>query len=262
MAGSVLNCGNYEVLLDAGFFTNEFTLDVSELDGTDALDGNISYFDVTQNVLAVSIRRGRRSFRDRMDAGQASIQIHDANGDFSVVNQNSPYWNPVRGRLGFEPTKRVQILREGERLFVGQIVDYEYNIELDGDAYVTIQASDDLLTLSNVKLNAHVPTEQFSGQRMNAILNRSEVNLFTGVGQRVIEDGVAYLGAYPVEQSVNVRDYFERIQVSEYGRYFIDRQGRFQFDRRIGRVQYDNPLMLSDEGDGGVGYSSFRVIYQ
>lgn len=251
--------GNYSVLLDAGFVFNVFTLDVSYLDGTDVLDGDINYFDVTEYVTGISVTRGRDNVRQPIDTGQATITIHDTDGRFSLVNPSSPYWDTARDRLGFQPTRRVQVLRDNEPLFVGQITEYTQDIELDGDSRVTVRATDDLIRLSNVKVNAHTPAEELSGARIGAILDRPEVNLFVGAGKRVVDDGVAGLGPWPVEQDVSVRDYFDRIQASEYGRTFMDRQGRFVFQERVGRAQRLTPLMLSDVGDGGVPFVTFEI---
>lgn len=262
MAESILNCGNYEVFLDAGFLTNRFTIGTSTLGGTDVLTGNISYFDVTDRVTAVTISRGRQSVREGLEAGNASIIINDTNGDFGVVNSNSPYWNPDDDSLGFKPTRRVQIRREGEFVFVGQIVEYQQEVTLNNQSLITIRASDDLLTLQQIRINAHTAVEEFSDARVEAILDRPEVNLFVGAGQRVIETGAAPLGAYPVEQDVSVRDYFNRIQTSEQGRLFIDRSGRFASQSRIGRRQLGTPVDFSDVQDGDIPFNTFQLRYQ
>lgn len=262
MAETILNCGTYEVWLDPGFKINRFTLDQSTLGGTDVLDGNIDYYDVTEFVVSLRISRGRQSVRDGMEAGTASISIQDTNGDFTVVNQNSPYWNPDEDRLGFQPTRRVRIVRNGELLFNGQIVEYQQDLTLDNKSYVTIRASDDLLRLQNVTIAQHTPTEQLSGARIAAILDRPEVNLFVGAGQRNIAAGLAPLGAYPVEEAVSVRDYFNRIQTAEQGRIFVSRSGVLTAQQRAGRAKLGSPKQFSDVGDGGVPFTNIMLRYQ
>ncbi len=46
----------YKVLLDTGFTTTAFILNTSTLDGTDVLDGNVEFADVTEWVTSVNIR--------------------------------------------------------------------------------------------------------------------------------------------------------------------------------------------------------------
>lgn len=262
MAETILNCGAYEVWLDPGFKINRFTLDQSTLGGTDVLDGNIDYYDVTEHVNSVRISRGRQTVRDGLEAGTATISILDLNGDFTVVNQNSPYWNPDDDRLGFLPTRRVRIRRDNELLFVGQITEYQQAVTLDGRSYVTVRASDDLLRIQNATINAHTPTEELSGARIGAILDRPEVNLFVGAGERSIEAGLAPLGAYPIEQNVSVRDYFNRVQTAEQGRIFLSRSGVFTAQDRAGRAELGSPVELSDVGDGGAPFTNIELRYQ
>ena len=259
---AILGLGDYKVFLDAGFLTDAFRLDSSQLDGSDVLDGTTEFFEVTTYVQSVSIRRGRQKFREPINAGQCTIRLDDRDGDFSVVNSNSPYWDTVNNRLGFQPTKRVRVEREGERLFDGQIVTYDQQLTLENRSYITIVATDDLKVFDRVKIAGHTPTAQRSDQRLEAVLNRSEVNLFTGAGQRMVQTGIANLGAQPVEAGVTVGEYFDRVQLCEQGRIFIDRQGRFVAQRRIGRELRGIDAEFSDAQDGDIPFRNFQVVYE
>ena len=259
---AILGLGDYKVFLDAGFLTDAFRLDSSQLDGSDVLDGTTDFFEVTTYVQSVSIRRGRQKFRDAINAGQCTIRLDDRDGDFSVVNSNSPYWDTVEDRLGFQPTKRVRVEREGERLFDGQIVTYDQQLTLDNRSYVTVVATDDLKVFDRVRVASHTPVEERSDERLEAILDRSEVDLFTGAGQRVVEAGLAVLGTQPVEAGVSVGEYFDRVQLCEQGRIFIDRQGRFTSQRRVGRALRSVAAEFSDAQDGDTPFRNFEVVYE
>jgi hypothetical protein len=262
MSKNLLNFGNYGVFLDAGFVTDAFTLDSSTLDGTDVLDGSTEFFDVTEYVLAVSIGRGRSEFRQPIDSGRCTITIDDVQGDFSVVNPASPYWDVDEDRLGFTPTKRVKVTRDGEELFVGQIQSYNQQITLDNKSYVTVTAVDDLKVLEKVSIDRHVPSAELSSERIEAILDRAEVQLFVLPGERDIEVGVAKLGAQAVEAGVKVSEYFERIQTAEQGRIFISRAGVLVAQARTGREVQDIIAEFSDVGDSQIPFRSFEVIYR
>ena len=265
MAG-LQTLGTYQVFLDAGFVTNAFTLNDAvqgKLDSTEfVLNGTTEFFEVTEFVQGVTISRGRQKFRDPIDAGRCTIRLEDTDGDFSVVNSNSPYWDTTNNRLGFQPTKRVRVVRDGERLFDGQIVTYDQQITLEERSYVTIVATDDLKVFDRVALNAHTPTEQRSDQRLEAILDRSEVDLFQAAGSRVVEAGLALLGTQPVERGVSVAEYFDRVQLCEQGRIFIDRQGRFTSQRRVGRALRGFDAEFSDVQDGDISFRNFQVVYE
>lgn len=259
---SILDQGDYKVYLDAGFTVDAFRLDYSELDGTDVLDGSTQYFEVTSYVQAVAISRGRQKYREPIDAGRCTIQIDDTDGNFSVVNSNSIYWDPVTNRLGFQPTRRVRVERNGVRLFDGQIVTYDQQLTIDNQSIVTVQASDDLKQLNAVQITSHTPTAQLSNERIAAILSRSEVNLFQGVGQQSLGTGVANLGSQLVESGATVQDYFQRIYIAEQGRIFMSKSGVFTFQRRIGVTSNALAATLSDQGDGGIPFRSFKVVYE
>ena len=262
MTTSITNIGSYQVLLDAGFLTDAFTLDSSTLNGSDVLDGTTQFFDVTSYVQGVSISRGRQEFRQTIDAGRCVIKIDDRDGDFSVVNPASPYWDTVNDRLGFTPTKRVRVMRNGEMLFDGQIVTYDQQITLENRSYVTVVATDDLKVFDRIQLTAQTPTPERSDERIETILDLPEVDLFTETGQRVIEPGVTRLGNQKIEQGVKLSEYFSRIQLAEQGRIFIDRQGRFVAQSRVGRAPVSIDAEFSDQQDGDIPYRNFEVIYQ
>jgi hypothetical protein len=264
---SILGLGDYQVFLDAGFITNAFVLDdpvQGVLDNPDfVLNGDTEFFDVTDYVQAVGISRGRQKFRDPIDAGRCTIQIYDRDGDFSVVNTNSPYWDVPEDRLGFQPTRRVRIERDGERLFDGQIVTYDQKITLDNKSFVTVVATDDLKVFDRATVNASfTPVQERSDERLETILDLPEVDLFTSPGARVLEPGDALLGTQPVERGVTVAEYFDRVQLCEQGRIFIDRQGRFVAQRRTGRGLRNVVAEFSDVGDGDTPYRNFEVVYE
>lgn len=263
---AILAQGDYKVYLDAGFVTDAFLLDDptrGQLDSTTyKLDGTTQYFDVTPYVQAVTISRGRRRFREPINAGKCTIRIDDLNGDFSVVNTASPYWDPQTNRLGFQPTRRARVERDGELLFDGQILTYDQELTLENESLITISCSDDLKQLDNTALNGFTPSEQTSDERLAVILDRPEVNLFTGPGQRNLATGVATLGTQAVEDGAPVQDYFARVYLAERGRIFIARDGTFTFQPRVGRTLDTGTVSFSDKQDGNIPFRSFQVVYE
>jgi hypothetical protein len=264
MSVSIPNCGTYTVELDFGATTNAFVLNsalAGVLDGTIyVLDGTTDFQDVTAFVKSVSINRGRQNrFRD--PTGQAStavIQIEDSDYRFSIVNENSPYWNTTKDRLGFELNSGVRISRNGTYLFTGIITQYSQVIENPNRSVVTINCSDGLFSLNNFKTPGLTVVAQRSDERIAAVFDEAE--LFTKAGQRDLEVGVAKLGTAPIDESSSVLEYLQRINNSEQGRIFVKADGTFAFDRRlIGELQ-DLDAVLSDAGGTAIPYSSFQIV--
>lgn len=258
--------GDYQVLLDAGWRIDAFRLDnptSGVLDSTYVLDGTVTFVEVTQYTQSVNISRGRQKYRQPIDAGRCTIRFLDETGAFTVVNSSSPYWDPDLNRLGFQPTRRVRITRNGSRIFDGQIVTYDQEVTLENQSVITVTATDDLKQFDNILISTFTPTAERSDQRLVTILTRPEVNVFTASGDRVMDTGDANLGTQVVENGVAVSEYFQRVQVAEQGRIFIDRTGRFVFQKRIpSRVVQSSPVTLSDAGGGGVPYRNFKVVYE
>jgi hypothetical protein len=260
---NILGLGDYQVYLDAGFQTNAFRLDSSQLDGTDVLDGTTQFFEVTDYVLSVEMSRGRQKYRQPIDAGRCTIVIDDRDGNFSVVNPNSIYWDTDDNRLGFQPTRRVKIERDSEELYSGQIITYDQELTLEDRSYITIVCTDDLKQLGNLQVQAHTPTAQRSDQRLAAILARPEVSLFQLPGQQNLQQGLGNLGAQKIESDVTVQDYFGRVNQAEQGRIFIARDGTFTFQTRIGRT--DGTVIaaeFSDQQDGDIPFRGFKVVFE
>jgi hypothetical protein len=70
------------------------------------------------------------------------------------------------------------------------------------------------------------------------------------------------LGNQVVEEGVRLSEYFARIQLAEQGRIFMDKQGNFVSQKRVGRDLKDVVTEFSDVGDGEIPYRNFLVIYQ
>jgi hypothetical protein len=154
------------------------------------------------------------------------------------------------------------VTRDGEELFVGQIQSYNQQITLDNKSYVTVTATDDLKVLDKVTIATHTPTAQLSSARVEAILDRPEVELFVLPGEREIETGVAKLGTQVVEAGATVGDYFERIQTAEQGRIFVSRSGALVSQARVGREVLSITAEFSDVGDSDIPFRSFEVVYR
>jgi hypothetical protein len=264
MAVAIPNCGTYMVEMDYGSTTNAFRLDdpiAGALNSPDfVLDGTPLFADITTYVKAVSINRGRQN-RYRDATGQpssATIILEDRDWYFSLVNTASPYYNSSKGRLGFELNSNVRISRNGTYLFVGIISQYQQNIEKPNRSVITINCSDKLFTLNNIKVNQDVVVAERSDLRIGKVL--SSAGVFTGASDRNLEAGVANLGTAPIDSSSSVMDYLMRVNTSEQGRIFISANGVFNFDRRlVGEFQAINAV-LSDAGGTAIPYTDFEIV--
>ena len=266
--GGLNDIGSYLVELDAGFYQDVFTLD-SDTDGildTDYLDGSTTFFDVTEYVTAVSIKRGRSSQDAQFGAGTCSITIDDLKGQdrFSVANSASPYWNVDRGRLGFEPRRAIRISRNGEYMFVGLITQYNTEFSMDNHNMISVQGVDAFLNLTTTSINDLTPPAELSGARVDRILGLPEVG-FPSTPEPIIAAGVANLSSIAISAQTPLAYFNYLIADAEQGRMYIDRQGVFIWEARTPNSTDASPTIIfgDDPLDATqIPFETLEVIYE
>jgi hypothetical protein len=265
MAG-LNDIGTYKVELDAGFYQNVFTLDDDALGilDEDFLEGSTTFFDVTEYVTGVTIKRGRNSQDAQFGASTCSIVIDDllAQDKFSVANSASPYWNSDRGRLGFEPRRQVRISRNDEYLFRGFIVHYNTEFNLDNHNIISIECADAFLNLSTPTINGFTPPAEKSGVRVDRILGLPEVSFPTDPAP-IIATGVANLSDVDIATQTPLAYFNMLVAEAEQGRFYIDRNGALNWEARTPNSTEESPtIIFADNDDTKIAYSTLEVIYE
>lgn len=265
-AVTIPNAGKYDLLVDVGFLVDGFTLNdpvKGLLDGTTyVLDGTTSYASVAEGTLNVNVKRGRRDENDAITNGTMSFTLNDtlADGVFNPFDDDpsNPYFDQLQGVPGLAPGRAVQLIRyddndDPETLFVGFVVNYDYTFTLGGLDTVTVFCVDNMYRLAQTFITGQNPTKEFTGTRINWVLDLAEVDYPTGAA-RNIDAGTVELGgggAYSIDDGTNVKAYFDEITYSaERGRIFIDREGVLVSQDRIGFVTGSPEIAFSDDGTG------------
>jgi len=257
---TVPNAGTFDLEVDTGYVVDGFTLDSTirgVLDDPNyVLDGTTNFASITNGVLSVNINRGRRDPDDQFSTGTMTFVLNDtlADGVFNPFDDQSPYFDDITGYPGLAPGRDVRLTRydssnNPERLFVGQIVNYQYDYQLSGNDTVTVFCADGLYRLASTALTEHNPTKELTGDRINAILDRAEVGYPTGVA-RNIATGTVELGGssqYQIAEGTTVKQYFDQITyTAERGRIFVDRQGVLVSQDRIGNTLSGSVVTFCD----------------
>lgn len=242
MSTAVVQSGDYTLEIDTGVPVRGFRLDDpvrGVLDGTTfVLDGLTDFADVTDGVKGIRIKRGRRDISDQFGAGTMTFVLDDtaAGGVFNPFASDSPYYDPDNDKPGLAPMRLVRLYREAELLFVGRVIDYDYNFNLDGDDTVSVTCADDFYLLAQTVTETTSLSKQFSGARISAVLDLTEVDYPSGAA-RSIATGTVEIGGggdYNLELGQNVLDYLQLVNEAEQGRLFIDREGVLVFENRVG----------------------------
>ena len=271
MATSVIESGNYELFIDTGFLVNSFRLDnetAGVLDNTTyVLDGSTEFAPMLQYSTNLNLRRGRRDVGDQFSAGTMSFNLNDtlAGGTLNPLYSSSPYVDPNE-EFTLAPLRRVSFGRYDSTntfisLFVGQIVNYDYNYQLGGQNIITVYCADDFYLLAQTALAEFNVTEQLSSARISAVLDLPEV-AYPAL-TRDIETGTQTLGgsaAYTVDEGTNVKAYIDQIQAAEQGRIFMSRTGDFTSQPRVGQTLSGSVADFHDDGTN-IPYNSLGIIF-
>lgn len=266
---AVVDSGNYSLEIDTGFLIDAFTLDSATkglLDGTEyVLDGTTEFAEVLDGINSLTCRRGRRDMGDQFGAGSLSFTMLDTTGVFNPLNSDSPFFDTANDQPGLAPMRRVRLSRFDaynvqEYLFIGRVVNYDYNFDLTGLDTVTVFCADDFYLLSQTDLASFNVSEQLSSARLSAVLNRPEISF--PIAQRDITTGTQTLGGsapFTVDNGTNALAYCNQINVAEQGRLFMARDGYITFQPRIGNTLSASVADFHDDGTNfrynGVGIS-------
>jgi hypothetical protein len=275
MAATIVQSGSYDLTIATGFLVDAFTLDDTDkgvLNNTEyVLDGTTEFASVIDGATGISVFRGRRDIGDQFTAGTMSFDLNDTftGGIFNPFDTQSPYYDTAQAVPGLAPMRKVILSREGEQLFNGYIVDYNYNFNLGGLDTVSVSCADDFYLLSQTYMDEFNVSEQLANVRIEAVLDLPEVNAFQLPGERSIETSTITLGgaaAYTVPNGTSVAAYMAKINESVQGRIFIARDGTFTFQDRIGDTLSASSADFHDDGTAipydnvGISFEANQVI--
>ena len=201
--------------------------------GTNILaDSAADIVNITDQVMAVSTRRGRNRILSNFEAGTATVTINDPNSDFNPQNTASPYY----GKL--IPLRKIRIWADTIvlgvtyriALFSGYINSFDTSFYqgVESTSTVVLQCTDGFRLLNNVSTGTAPVTGctagQLSGARVNALLD------FAGFpnSMRSIDVGESTMQADPGGQR-GVLQAIQTVEQSEFGAFFISRQGEAKF---------------------------------
>jgi len=222
-----------------------------KLDNTDYLLAGTIFFDVTDSVRSIAIKRGKNQSLDQYEAGLANVVFNNNDRTFDPEYPSSPYFGQII------PKRQIRISSAGEVAFTGIIDDWGLNYQPDGDSTASAACSDALVYFSKQNLSERTNSVQASGDRLATILSLPEVNW--PVTERDIETGNMTLGADTITEGTNALDYIRRITKSEPGSFFVAKAGGVVYrDRRTGPTS--EGIHLANDGSG-IPYTNMVVEY-
>lgn len=231
-----------------------FTLDdpvKGKLNNTQYTLSGTRFFDVTDKVKSIAIRRGKNRQLDTYDAGLANVVFINNDRTFDPEYPDSPYAGQII------PRRAVRISSEGEIIFTGTVDDWNLSYDPSGYSEASAACSDGFSLFRNQTLSAGTATPQLPGARVQTVLDNPSVNWPTD--KRDIETGTIQLGADVIAENTNALDYLRSVSNSEFGDLFISKTGDLVFrDRNL--VTDPNFVTFADDGTG-IAYQQMQVVY-
>jgi hypothetical protein len=214
--------------------------------------------DVTADVRAIRVRRGRSNLLEKFQAGALDV----------VLNNRERLYDPTAGTAvspyapSIKPRKEVVVEFNGQRAFSGQVEDWDLAYSVGGDSTATVKASDGFALLAQQAIAPHTATAQATGARVSAILDRSEIAW--PAGRRNIDAGLATLQADAIGGTanpapVNALAYLQQVEQAEPGALFVSKDGLLTFRQRTD-LQQVTAVSFTDDGTG-IPFTSIAVEY-
>lgn len=213
--------------------------------------GGTIYFDVTSKVRSINIQRGKNRQLDQYDQGLANVVFNNNDRTFDPEYVDSPYYGQII------PKRQIRISAGGVVQFVGLIDDWNLNYEPNGDSIVSAACSDAFSQFATQTIELRTNDEQFSGERVNTILDLPEINWSQEL--RDIEAGQMLLGADTIPDDTSALAYLRTIEKSEPGSFFVSKSGSVVFRDRL-TAATSGGLTLADDGTG-IPYTGMKVQY-
>lgn len=223
-----------------------------ELDSSFVLGGEL-FYDVTDKVRSVSVRRGRSRRLDKSQTGSASIILDNRDRTFDPLYTSSPYAGQIK------PRRPVRIAVSGQYIFTGLVEDWNLDYDVSGDSVASASCVDGFVLLAGAELEAFTATGQTSGERVAAVLDRTEVAW--PAGARSIATGSQSLQADSVAAGTNVLNYLQLIEETEVGSLFIGADGVLTFKAANTPSAAIQNAILTDGSPVAVDYIDPAVAY-
>lgn len=220
-----------------------FTLDDpvrGVIGSTDYTIGGSDLADVTPKVKTISINRGKSRELDRFNAGTLSVVFDNTLRDFDPEYPDSPY----AGNL--VPRRDIRVTVDGFLAYVGKVLDWNLNYSESLQSEASVEAADGLTFFAQQILTPGTATIQDSGARVSAVLDMASVDWPADL--RNIEEGESTLGDDVFEG--NALNYLQKIEASEAGLFFVNREGKATFRNRLASPTTPEGLLFSDDGQG------------
>ena len=209
----------------------------------------VGLLDITPRVRGINFGRGKGARFANFQAGQMQIEFNNHDRAFDPLYEDSPFFGLI------QPRREIRVLANNRTIFTGYIEDWDFTYENDGNSLARAKCFDGLYILAGQKVNEFTPTAQKTGERIEEILNKSEVNW--PAEDRNLDTGITDLGTQPVSDGTNALTYMQKVTETEPGLLFLSKDGDVTFKDKY-KTSTSPVTEFSDEG---INFANLEVIF-
>jgi hypothetical protein len=226
------------------------------LDNTEFTLSGDRFFDITPRLVSCTVRRGKNEALDRIDAGLVSIVVDNSDRLFDPLYEAGLYFGQLI------PRREVRVSANNQPVFVGFIDDFDIQYEPGKQSVVRIDVSDAFSTLTNSGLEEFTPVSELSGERIETVLDRPEVNW--PVELRDIDPGNSVMLDTDVSEGTGTLEYLQLVANSEFGTLFLAKDGKITYRERNAVPNTPNIVFsdeVIDEIYTGIQFADVNIVY-
>jgi hypothetical protein len=207
--------------------------------------------DVTDDVRTVLFRRGRSSETQNIDAGNANVVLDNRLRKYDplVSASISPFAPSII------PRKALYVELLGQRVFSGQIEDWDLQYGTDGDSVSIAKTSDPFTLLTQQVYASGVGATGLTG----SVIFDSASAAGWPLGRFDLDVGTAIIGDNDIAEDTNVLSYLQLVADSETGLLFIGKDGALTFRDRTSALLRTSTV-FSDDGTG-IPFTDIEIEY-
>ena len=241
--------------LSANGVGNWFTLDdpvKGVLDNATYLLAGDVLIDITRWVRGLSTSRGRSRRLQKFTAGTCSFTLDNRERLFDPLFTASPLFGSI------VPRKEVRVSYRGQRIFTGNVEDWGYGYDVNGDSIAIPSNADAFSFLARRTYPAATESSELAVNRFNGVLDTIS---WPNDARVIVGDPSSSIGLMgDTHDDVSALQYLQQVELSDIGAMFVNKAGAMEY--HIGLDYPYSPTFAATFGIGGIPFSALDVAYE
>ena len=212
--------------------------------------GGPGFYDVTEFFQNLRINRGKSRELDEYEAADSQVQFDNSGRLFDPKYEPSQFFGSINPRLPIKVSVNDRII------YTGVVRDWNIDYSRGNNSVATAVGTDKFTVLAQIPLTLEFNDIQLSGERIDEVLSRPEVNW--PLDERDIDAGDSVLFEDLIDEGTILLNYLREVEKSELGQLFINKAGQLAFRRR--NSPFEVKANFADDGSG-ISYQLVSVVF-